>query len=97
MPQVSVTLNSRTYRLSCEDGDQQRLSELANYVKHKVDGLIQEFGQVGEERLLLMAALLVADELFDVRAGVDPEAASPTAGGAPAAERPPIRSRLSPS
>jgi cell division protein ZapA len=44
---------------------------IANYLKSKLDGLMQEHGAIGDERLILMAALMVADELFDARADVD--------------------------
>ena len=67
MGQVTVTLNGRTYRLRCEDGEEQRLLALAEHVKAKLDWLVSEFGQIGEDRLLLMASLLVADELFETR------------------------------
>ncbi len=67
MGQVTVTLNARTYRLRCGDGEEQRLLALAQHVKSKVDRLVDEFGQVGNDRLMLMAALLVADELFELR------------------------------
>jgi cell division protein ZapA len=65
--QVAITLNARTYRLRCGDGEEPRLLALAAHLRAKVDGLVGEFGQIGEERLLLMAALLVADELFEAR------------------------------
>lgn len=68
MGQVAVTLNGRTYRLVCGDGEEPRLAELANHVKNHVEKLAREFGQAGDERLLLMAALLVADELWEARA-----------------------------
>ncbi len=90
MPQVSMTLNSRTYRLSCGEGEQQRLAELANYVKQKVDKLVQDFGQVGEERLLLMAALLIADELWELREGKLPT--PPPGQDRSGVERPPVAS-----
>ncbi len=67
MGQVSVTLNGRTYRLRCEDGEEQRLFALAEHVREKVDQLVRDFGQIGDDRLLLMASLLVADELFEAR------------------------------
>ncbi len=67
MGQVTVTLNGRTYRLTCGDGEEARLEILAAHLKTKVDTLAIEFGQIGEERLLLMAGLLVTDELFDAR------------------------------
>ncbi|MET0567487.1 MAG: cell division protein ZapA [Hyphomicrobiaceae bacterium] len=67
MGQVAVTLNGRTYRLRCGDGDEARLLQLAGYLEQRIEALAVEFGQVGDERLLLMAALLVADELWDAR------------------------------
>jgi cell division protein ZapA len=76
MGQVTVTLNGRTYRLSCGDGEEQRLLALADHVRAKLNGLIQQVGQAGEDRLLLMAALLIADELWDVRARLEGTAAA---------------------
>jgi cell division protein ZapA len=70
MTQVSVTLNGRSYRLRCGDGEESRLVELASHVKAKVDKLLAEHGNVGDDRLILMAALMVADELWDARAAV---------------------------
>ena len=67
MGQVTVTLNGRAYRLRCEDGEEQRLLALAEHVKGKIDWLVGEFGQIGDDRLMLMASLLVTDELFDTR------------------------------
>ena len=67
MAQVSITLNNRTYRLRCGDGEEERLAELAAYVREKMDGLTEQFGNVGDERLLLMSALIIADELWDAR------------------------------
>lgn len=68
MGQVTVNVNGRSYRFDCGDGEEPRLQELAAYVKNRIDKLAQQFGRVGEERLLLMAALLIADELMDARA-----------------------------
>lgn len=67
MGQVTVTLNGRSYRLRCGDGEEKRLLALSSHVKSKVDGLVAEFGQVGDDRLMLMAALLIADELWEAR------------------------------
>jgi len=71
MGQVSVILNGRSYRFNCEDGEEARLKELVAYVKGRVDALSREFGSVGEERLVLMAAILITDELWDTRAEAD--------------------------
>ena len=68
MGQVSITLNGRTYRLRCGDGEEARLLELAAHVRNKIEHLATDFGQVGDDRLMIMAALLVTDELFEARA-----------------------------
>ncbi len=67
MAQVTVTLNGRTYRLKCADGEEERLHDLVDHIRSKVDDLSDKFGQIGNERLLLMAAILICDELFDAR------------------------------
>jgi cell division protein ZapA len=67
MGQISLTLNGKIYRMACDDGDEARLQSLAAHVSKKLDHLVGEFGQVGDARLFLMSALLVADELFEIR------------------------------
>ncbi len=78
MGQVTVNVNGRSYRFDCGDGEEARLQELAAYVKGHVDKLTSQYGHVGPERLLLMAALLITDELWDTRASAK-DAASPSA------------------
>ena len=67
--QISIKIQNRTYRLSCDDGEEDRLTELAGHVRAKADQLIAEYGRIGDEHLMLMSAILVADELWDERAG----------------------------
>ena len=62
MPLVNVMVNSRAYTIACDDGEEDHLRELAGHVDAKVRELLASVGQVGESRLLLMAALLIADE-----------------------------------
>ena len=92
MGQIQVVMNGRSYRLACGDGEEARLQSLASMVKVKVDELALQFGQVGEDRLFLMSALLIADELLDARERliVQSEAAADAAQSTPppAAERP---------
>lgn len=71
MAQVAFSFNNRTYRFECGEGEAERLEKLANYVKGKLDALTAEHGVAGDERLVLMAALTIADELFDARADID--------------------------
>lgn len=96
MGQVSVTLNDRVYRLVCDDGEEDRLVELATYVKAKVTQLTAEVGRAGDERLILMAALMIADELWDARASLDAQSATAIAAAisvqpGAAAEPEPVR------
>lgn len=72
--QISVTIHNRTYRLSCDDGQEGRLNELADYVRGKADRLIEDHGRISDDHLMLMSAILIADELWDERAAVDPSA-----------------------
>lgn len=67
MGQVSVTLNGRTYRLECGEGEESHLIALSEYLGSHVESMKQKFGQVGDDRLILMASLMVTDELWEVR------------------------------
>jgi cell division protein ZapA len=68
MGQVAINVNGRLYRFDCGDGEEPRLRELAAYVKGRIESLVKEYGKVGDERLMLTAALLITDELMDARA-----------------------------
>jgi cell division protein ZapA len=81
MGQVAVTLYGRSYRFDCGDGEEPRLAELAAFVKGRVEELARQFGNAGEERMLLMAALLIADELWDTRAALAKKGTSEPAQG----------------
>jgi cell division protein ZapA len=70
MGQVTVHVNDKAYMVSCGDGEEGHLKELAAQVSRHVGDLTREVGQVGETRLLLMASLLVADELSEAQAKV---------------------------
>jgi cell division protein ZapA len=87
MGQVAVNVNGRSYRFDCGDGEEARLKELAAYVKGRIDTLAREYGTVGDERLMLMAALLITDELFDARAAAAEKAGANGQARAQAAER----------
>jgi cell division protein ZapA len=67
MGQIDVTLNGRAYRLECGDGEEAHLTELAEYLGTHVETMRRKFGQVGDDRLILMASLVVADEIWDLR------------------------------
>ena len=65
MPQVEITINGRQYRVACEDGQETHLTNLANYFDEKMTTLVQQVGQIGDTSLMVMAGLLIADELSD--------------------------------
>jgi len=67
MAQVQVIINGRAYTISCEAGKEQHVLDIAGYVSSRVDEIARDLGQVGDARLLVLAALLIADELFEVR------------------------------
>lgn len=71
MAQIAITVNKRSYRFECDDSDVERLETLSSYLNEKLDGIVAEHGAIGDERLVVMAALLLADELFDARADID--------------------------
>ncbi len=65
MPQVIVRVNDRPYTMSCDEGQEEHLAELAAFLDKEVTELKKSVGQVGDSRLLLMAGLVVADRLSE--------------------------------
>jgi cell division protein ZapA len=71
MAQVTVTIAGRTYRMGCSDGDEQHLEGLAAMFDGKIEELRSLFGQIGDMRLHVMAALTVADELSEAKERIE--------------------------
>jgi cell division protein ZapA len=98
MGQVSVPVNGRSYAITCDDGQETRIRRLAQYVDAKVAQFVGSVGQVGEARLLLLAALVIADELSDANDALERErshAENTSIGRDEAAGQvPPIAARL---
>jgi cell division protein ZapA len=65
MAHVSVTINGRQYRMACEDGQENHLIWLSGDLDRRIGQLRSEFGEIGDMRLTMMAALTVADELVE--------------------------------
>ena len=65
MSEVNVTINARQYRMACETGQEQHLLELSQDLDQRIAQLRTSFGEVGDTRLTVMAALTVADELAE--------------------------------
>ncbi|HML07538.1 MAG TPA: cell division protein ZapA [Xanthobacteraceae bacterium] len=66
MSQVNVTINGRQFRMACEDGQEERVSNLARELDARIAALRGKFGEIGDTRLTVMAALTVADELAEM-------------------------------
>jgi cell division protein ZapA len=62
---VNVTINGRQYRMACEEGQETRLLRLSENLESRIQSLRGKFGEVGDARLVVMAALTVCDELAD--------------------------------
>jgi cell division protein ZapA len=65
LAQVTVTVNNRAYNIACDDGEEDHLRDLAQYVDAQIGDLVKNVGQISESRLLLMGALLIADQLAE--------------------------------
>ena len=79
MATVTVEINGRPYAVGCADGQEERVRILAKQFDVHVRQVAGDVGHVGDIRLFLMAALVLADELHEVRMG----GATPAAPGAP--------------
>ena len=65
MATVTATIAGRQFRLACEDGQEEHLQSLANNLDERIEELRKKFGEIGDTRLTVMSALMVADELAE--------------------------------
>lgn len=66
MAQVTVTIDGKAYRMACEEGQEDHLTDLANRFDQYVSHLKSQFGEIGDLRLTVMAGIMVMDELSEV-------------------------------
>lgn len=71
MSEVTITVNRRPYRLACEDGQEEHLKGLAARIDARVTDLVGKFGQIGDQQILVMVGLLLADEAAELRRRLD--------------------------
>ena len=71
MANVNVKFNNKEYLLSCDEGQEENLKELANYLDSKYSKLKKNLGNIGENKLLLIAAIQMVDDYFDLKKKVD--------------------------
>ncbi|MDE8346793.1 MAG: cell division protein ZapA [Acidocella sp.] len=80
MAQVTIRINGYAYTVGCEDGQEPHLERMAGEIEQRINSIKALGGQSGEARLLMLASLLLADELFDMRNSMSappPSAAKP--------------------
>ena len=66
MANVNVKFNNKEYLLACDDGQEEHLKELANHLDKKYDELKKNLGNIGENKLLLITAIKMVDDYFDL-------------------------------
>ena len=71
MANVNVKFNNKEYLLSCDEGQEENLKELANYLDSKYNDLKKNLGNIGEGKLLLIAAIQMVDDYFDLKKKVN--------------------------
>jgi len=67
MAEVSVTINGRVYRMACDPGQEDHLARLGRELDQRISQLRESFGEIGDTRLAVMAAIMVADELAEMK------------------------------
>jgi cell division protein ZapA len=67
MPQALVNIGGRSYRLACNPGEEEHLAALAALVDDKIGEMQGEFRDIADQRIVVMAALSLADELFEAK------------------------------
>ena len=71
MANVNIKFNSKDYLLSCEDGQEEHLSELSEYLNTRYNDLKSELGNIGENKLLLISSIKVVDEYYEIKKKVE--------------------------
>ncbi len=71
MAQVNVTIGGRSYRIACEDGQEDHLNGLAHQVDLTIADLREQFGEIGDQRLAVMAAITLADRLKEMNQRIE--------------------------
>ena len=62
---VEISVNNQIYKISCEEGQEEHIKNLAKFINNELEKLVSSVGQIGEARLLLMTCLIIADKLKD--------------------------------
>lgn len=71
MPSINVTINGKNYRMACDEGQEAHLEALAAELDSRVNSLKGSFGDIGDQRLTVMAGVMVTDEMLEMKKRVD--------------------------
>ena len=71
MANVNIKFNNKDYLLSCDDGQEENLKELSEYLSVRFEKLKNELGNIGENKLLLISSIKIIDEYFDLKKKID--------------------------
>ncbi len=77
MAELTLTINGRNYGISCEDGQEQRVIDLGHYVDAKMKDIVKAGAATSESHLLVLTALMLSDETFDLRDQLTQSGAAP--------------------
>ena len=66
MAEVDITINGRSYRISCKNGEEERVKSLATLINNQVQKLSEKIGQLGEARMILLASLVLLDRSEEI-------------------------------
>ena len=66
MAEVDISINGRSYRISCKDGEEERVKSLATLINNQVQKLTEKIGQLGEARMILLASLVLLDKSDEI-------------------------------
>jgi len=94
MAQVTLRINGYAYVIGCKDGEERHLEAMAAEVNRRIDGVRAAAGPSGEARMLVMASLLMADDIFETRTRLQELEASAASAGPPAKPDPKLGRKL---
>ena len=67
MPELIVNINDQDYAIVCDPGEENHLKNLSSRIDNKVRDLTKKFGKIGETRLMVMASLIISDEMHELQ------------------------------
>ena len=71
MANINIKFNNKEFLLSCEDGQEEHLEQLANHLNEKFNKLKSDLGNIGENKLLLITSITTMDEYFETKKKID--------------------------